>query len=188
MKILMLIDSLGIGGAETHVETLALGLAELGSDVCVASSGGAIAQRLVAKGIPHLLLPSVVNTSPRLPLPLRLALAREMLARYIERERPDVVHAHTRRMAFLISGICRRRKIPLIFTAHAKFSMDFPKNIFSRWGDATIAVSEDIASHVIAHSGTHSFVNFLCRSGVKSITVIPNGVKTVKMGGEADEK
>ena len=40
MKILLLIDSLGIGGAETHVFELAGGLRELGAEVCVASSGG----------------------------------------------------------------------------------------------------------------------------------------------------
>ena len=46
MKILMLIDSLGVGGAETHVETLAQDLATLGCEVVVASSGGAIADKL----------------------------------------------------------------------------------------------------------------------------------------------
>ena len=181
----MLIDSLCVGGAETHVETLALELKRMGCEVRVASSGGVIAEKLKKKGIKHLSLPSVASFS-LLPS-VKILLARELISRYIERVRPDVVHAHTRRMAFLAYGICRCRNIPLVFTAHAKFSMSLPKNIFSRWGDATIAVSDDIKLHAISRSGAGAFGNLPCRNGVKSITVIPNGVKINKMGGEADE-
>ena len=59
MKILMLIDSLDVGGAETHVETLVLELVKMGCEVSVASNGGKIAQKLESEGIKQLFLPSV---------------------------------------------------------------------------------------------------------------------------------
>ena len=156
MKILMLTDSLNIGGAETHVETLAVELYKMGHEVAVASSGGEIAKRMSSSGIRHLFL----------PMPKQLALSSELVGKYIERERPDVVHAHTRRCALIALAPCKKAKIPLITTAHALFSMRFPKNLISRWGDATISVSSDIKDHLVRHTNLIS----------PQIEVIHNGV------------
>ena len=46
MKILILTDRLDVGGAETHIALLARELIKDGHEVTVASSGGAIAERL----------------------------------------------------------------------------------------------------------------------------------------------
>ena len=51
MKILMLTDKMEAGGAETHIETLALALTARGHDVTVLSAGGRIADRLEAAGV-----------------------------------------------------------------------------------------------------------------------------------------
>ena len=88
-----------------------------------------------------------------LPLPLRLMVAGDLLTRYVDTFKPDLVHAHTRRMAFVATPICRSRKIPLIFTAHAMFSTDCLKMTMSRWGDAVIAVSDDIKERLESWSG-----------------------------------
>ena len=48
----MVTDALDIGGAETHVVTLANGLASLGHDVTVVSGGGRLEGSLV--GVKHL--------------------------------------------------------------------------------------------------------------------------------------
>ena len=48
--------------------------------------------------------------------------------------------------------VCKRLDIPLVTTAHAMFSMRGYKGAMSRWGDGTIAVSEDIARHIVRHS------------------------------------
>lgn len=182
----MLIDSLDIGGAETHVETLALELVKMGCEVSIASNGGKIAQRLEGEGVKQLFLPSVTpfanasvssnasqmeqsgdSFAPKtnlyyekmkkimedLPLPLRFMIAGDLLTRYVDTFKPDLVHAHTRRMAFVATPICRSRKIPLIFTAHAMFSTDWLKMTMSRWGDAVIAVSDDIKEHLESWSG-----------------------------------
>ena len=57
MNILMLTASMGTGGAETHVFTLAQTLVKLGHRVTVASEGGSLCPRLRAHGVRHLTLP-----------------------------------------------------------------------------------------------------------------------------------
>ena len=54
MKILLLIDSLGVGGAETHVYDLARELSRVGHSVTVASCGGELARNLRACGVRHI--------------------------------------------------------------------------------------------------------------------------------------
>ena len=153
MKILLLIDNLHSGGAETHVELLARELLALGHEVCVASSGGAIADRLALLGIKQLRLPllKINKKSNLLSLLYRCTLSKNLISRYIHKEKPEIIHAHTRKMAFLVHSISRKAKIPLIVTAHSRASMQFPKNLLSKWGDLTIAVSQDIKTHLIAN-------------------------------------
>ena len=174
MKILMLIDSLGIGGAETHVETLSLELKRCGHEVKIATSGGEIATRLQKQGVVILSVPDFLGRGGEWSAPLVLNGmllaqfwgARRKIRRYIESEMPDVVHSHTRRMAFLAKNVCRRRKIPLVTTAHAMFSMKFPRRFLSCWGDRTIAVSDDIKRHLVSHGVPEN-----------QIEIVENGVK-----------
>ncbi len=251
MKILMLIDSMNIGGAETHVEILATELKNLGHKVIIASSGGTIQSKLEHQGLACLTFPKITrnitrnstlakaapqetrnstlakaalqetrnstfakataqepehpqfclppraqtqnatpssaqNTPPppaqttptcadsnqahkinqKSPWIFRFLAARSVINKIICREMPEIVHAHTRACAFLVHKICKKHKIPLIVTAHAKFSMNFPKNLLSKWGEETIAVSEDIKNHLISNGVPKN-----------QIRVIPNGVR-----------
>ena len=88
------------------------------------------------------------------------------ISKIILRTKPDIVHAHTRKTALLAHYVCKKYKIPLVVTAHALFSMKFPKNRLSKWGNGTIAVSEDIKNHLAKYGYTRS-----------QIEVIANGVK-----------
>lgn len=158
MKILIITDSLDVGGAETHIKTLALSLRELGCDIVIASKGGEIADKLKKHKITVCTLPGYTittkykkNQTPRISF-LSYSVSKEVLKRIIRRERPDIIHAHTRKTAFLAHGICKKRGIPLITTAHAMFSMTPLKSAFSFWGDGTIAISEDIKEHLIKKS------------------------------------
>ena len=186
MKALILIDSLEMGGAETHVEVLAYHLSQLGCDVTVASSGGSIAKRLREKGIRHIFLPTfnLPIASPSIPQSkcdktpsdkdigihcsdlLSFPVAREVLKNIILFERPDVVHAHTRKTASLARSVCKMSGIPLVTTAHAMFSMRGAKRILSFWGDGTIAISEDVKEHIAQRSFFKP----------KTIKIIRNGV------------
>lgn len=147
MKVLMLIDDLGVGGAQTHLIVLARRLRALGCEVLVASSGGELADRLVGADVKQLYLPKVAEGGPGF---LGMLRARRLITRYVKEICPDVVHSHTRRMAFIAQGVCRACGAVHIFTAHAKFVMDFPKNVLARYGDGVIAVSEDIKNHLFS--------------------------------------
>ena len=169
MKILMLIDSLDIGGAETHVETLARELSSMGHEITVACAGGQLIKNLKCSKIRYIPLPRFLKGERKgsdLHFTLRFLPLKVAISRAIEQSNPDLVHAHTRKTAFLAHSICQRRKIPLAVTVHALFSMKFPKNILSKWGDATIAVSEDIKNHLLKLKNTKL-----------KIEIIPNGVE-----------
>ncbi|MBE6661837.1 MAG: glycosyltransferase [Ruminococcaceae bacterium] len=153
MKILLLADRMENGGAETHIYELSRLLFLSGHSVTVFSHGGAIADKLAALGVRQ-------EHYGNAPL--------SHLAQFIRKEKPHVVHAHTRKSAFLCSLLLRYMSFPFVFTAHAYFSKDPLKRILSYFPRRTIAVSKDIALHL-----THSF-------GLPSanITVIENGINT----------
>ena len=143
MKVLMLIDDLRIGGAQTHVIVLARELCALGCEVFVASAGGELEGTLGELTSKHLLMPEITRGGAV----WKMLRARGILRKYIDKIRPDLVHSHTRRTAFWAHGICRARGIAHIFTAHAKFCMKFPLGALTRYGDGVIAVSEDIKNY-----------------------------------------
>lgn len=156
MKILMLIDALDCGGAETHLYSLCYALKKKEYEVVVASAGGKTAQILQNVGIGHCYLPSFDIKFPHLSQSSKhrcsIFQSANRLLSIVKKEKPDVIHAHTRKTAFIADLVCRATKIPLITTAHARFSMDGYKWALSRWGDGTIAVSEDVAEHIVKHS------------------------------------
>ena len=185
MNVLLLIDALELGGAETHVITLARQLRVAGHGVCIISEGGALEQQAIESGVRALRFPCPVrgNALPSLYENVRT------LCTLQRREHFDVMHAHTRRTALylrLFRLVCRMRprvllrptahgtyrkralrrlSFPsLIVTAHARFVPRFRRLSF--WGDATVAVSEDLAQHLIRRFGLSP----------SAITVIPNGI------------
>ncbi len=159
MRILMLTDRMESGGAETHVEALALGLTERGHCVSVFSGGGRIADRLEKTGVKqyrYRWAEDWWNWHKNAGRVLKKALWEENF---------DVLHAHTRRTAFLIKPMERGRMLTVV-TVHA----DFPchpllKRIYG-WGERTVAVSEDLRAAVCDRFGVPA----------EAVTVIPNGV------------
>ena len=169
MKILMLIDALGVGGAESHVEILATELAKMGHEIIVASAGGVLCKRLRGANVRCVFLPKILKNGQKrgkISFVCSFFALQGIISRLLRSIKPDIVHAHTRRTAFLVNRICKAQKIPLIVTAHAVFSMKFPKNLLSKWGNQTIAVSEDIKKHLVAN-----------KIPQEQIFVVANGVK-----------
>ncbi len=145
MKLLFLTSRMGLGGAETHILGLATALVRQGHEVTVASAGGRLAEAL----------PPVVRHH-RLPLdkkdPLSLLRSLFGIVRLVRREGIDLLHAHARIPAVLCHGISRWLGIPFVTTVH----LDFPRKglgRFSRFGERTLAVSQDIKDHLIACYG-----------------------------------
>lgn len=161
MKILMLIDRMESGGAETHVEALALALCNGGDVVEVFSAGGRIAERMAGKGIKQRKVAAVGSS------PWRFLLARRALKKLIEREEYDILHAHTRTMALLARGMAGRgRRTGLAVTVHAAFPK-FPwLSRLAFRAEKLIAVSEDLRQRGIEAFGIPA----------ESVSVIPNGI------------
>ena len=157
--MLLLTDRLDIGGAETHILTLACALRTRGIDVSVASSGGRIAQRLQEEGIPHHTLPDCRSHHfVRYLLTLR---------RLCRTHRFSLLHAHARMPALAAHIIAKRYALPTVVTVHAQFRSDHIRRRLSRWGVQTIAVSEDLKQYLCEAYGIFS----------DHIHVIPNGIQ-----------
>ena len=159
MKILILTDRLGIGGAETHIAQLAQSLFESGEEVFVASAGGVTADRLQEIGIPQIHLPLSTHS------PFCWLLLHRKLRALTAKEKFDIVHAHARVPALLIYGM-RRLGSAEIVTVHAKFKAGFVRHLLSRWGEESIAVSEDL----------RAYLHNVYKIPMQRITVIPNGI------------
>ena len=178
MRILMLIDGLGIGGAETHVVTLAAAMQRAGAQVSVLSCGGVLESALKERSVTCLRFPAPMHSATGW---LRNAL---YLRRLLKQQPFDVLHAHTRRCALMLrllpqkaprrmakvwrgyrTAAVRRALAPVrIVTAHAAFSSRFAR--LSYWGEATIAVSEDIRAHLARHFSVGH-----------AVRVLPNGIE-----------
>ena len=159
MKILILTDHLALGGAETHIAQLAQVLFERGEEVFVASSGGITADRLKKMGIPQIHMPLGTHS------PLQWLLLRRKIRAFIKREKIDIAHAHARIPALLIHGV-RRLGCAEIVTVHAKFRSGLLRRFLSRWGEHSIAVSEDLRAYLHDVYGIP----------MQRISVIPNGI------------
>ncbi len=152
MKIILLCDALDVGGAETHVLSLATELRRLGHRALVTARGGAM-----SCGLENFC-----------ELDVNDALYIVKLYDLIKREAPDIVHAHTRRTALAVSIVRRMSDAPrfaFITTAHARYRTNGALTVLSRWGDECIAVSRDIRRHLEKYYRQDS-------------AVIPNGIDT----------
>lgn len=164
MNLLLVAGKMDNGGAETHIFDLAMGLMERGHKITLVSSGGKIADKMKKCGVECLTL-----TLHRRSVPY-LIKAYSALFRIIDGKNFDVVHSHTRLSSFIVSPICQKKGVPLVTTAHAKFSVGGISDRLSRWGDATIAVGQDIKQHLILHSDLTP----------DNVTVLLNGIDTEK--------
>ena len=141
MKILMVTDKMDIGGAETHIFTLIVELSKRGEHVTVVSGGGAYAEQLKRAGVRVL----------HAPLDKRDPLSVVRCARILKAQMRecDIVHTHTRFTSYLAYRIRGSNSFPkIVVTAHLNFKL-FPFGALARWGDVTLAVSEDIKSYLL---------------------------------------
>lgn len=158
--IMLAAMSLDLGGAETHVVSLAKELQRQGCRVLVTSSGGRLVEQLTDAGIVH----HAVPLHSRAPWNLLRAVRR--MRALAARERVDLVHAHARIPAWVATWACHRRGIPLVTTYHGVYDARLPWRWFSTWGDWVIAVSGDVKEHLVKRFGVDG----------GRIRVVPNGI------------
>lgn len=131
LNILLVVPRLNIGGAESYVLTTALGLARRGYQVCVASWGGQLVDKLADLGIKHYLVPIRLNSR----------LASWMLEYIIKRNNISLVHANSAAAGFAALKVCQRMKLPLVYTAHGVFDHNKRERVLGN-ADKIICVSE----------------------------------------------
>lgn len=162
MRIMLITAAMDAGGVETHIFCLARELHRMGDEVYVVSSGGRLARRLSEEGIEHISL-CVDRSSP-----ISVIWGRRKLCQIIADNGIELIHAHSRISAFLVHPLAKRYGIPFLTTAHARFSTPPIYKRLSRWGNRTIAVSEDLGQYLR---------DSYCVDG-ENIRVIPNGIDT----------
>lgn len=99
MKILLCGSSMGIGGAETHMLSLAIGLVKKGHRVAVVAERGELCKELKKNKIRFISAPLSENNI------LSIIRSYKTLRRVIQQEKFDVVHAHSRLSAYLVEKI-----------------------------------------------------------------------------------
>lgn len=122
---------MNIGGAESYVATVAVGLKRRGHHVTVASWGGHLAKELAHKGIQHFLV----------PIRLHVGLAAWMLERIIKKQQIDIVHANSAAAGLAAVRVCRKLNLPCVYTAHGVLGHDVREQALSN-ADAIICVSD----------------------------------------------
>ncbi|MGL4799604.1 MAG: glycosyltransferase [Cellulosilyticaceae bacterium] len=142
-KILLATMSFDIGGVETHVLELAVGLKEAGYTPIVASNGGVFEAELKEKNIKHYKVP-LHNKNP-----LNMWRSYWLLRKIIKKEKIDIVHAHARIPAFILGILEKSMKFPFVTSVHALFNTAWLYKMNSNWGKASIAVSEDLKQYLV---------------------------------------
>ncbi len=170
MKILMTLMGLEIGGAETHVVELSKALKKKGYEIVIASNGGVYQKELEENGIRHVKIP-LHSKKPWLFVKSYLKLKR-----LFDKEHFDIVHAHARIPAFICGLLAKRYTFRFVTTAHWVFKITPLWKRLAKWGEKTIAVSDDIKDYLIENYSTWS----------DNISTTINGIDTDKFSKSID--
>ncbi len=163
MRILLVATRMGIGGAETHVLTLARVLRRRGHHVHILSAGGAYIPALISAQVEHTVLPLDKKDIISVTKSAKAVWQTATEGRY------DVVHAHGRIPAFICGMLSKRGGFPpFAVTAHGFYDPAPPRRAFTLWGKRTIAVSEDVKQFIVEKY----------KLDPASVDVITNGVDT----------
>ncbi|MBZ4645596.1 MAG: hypothetical protein PWR27_487 [Petroclostridium sp.] len=169
-NILLALMGLEIGGAETHVVELAKGLQKEGFNIIVASNGGVYEKELIDSGIKHYHVP-LHNKKPH-----NVIRSYSLLKKIIKDEKIDLVHAHARIPAFICNILHNQMHFSFVTTAHWVFNTGWGLKYITKWGQKTIAVSEDIKKYLIKNY----------KIDESNIKVTINGIDTEKFSSRID--
>ena len=169
-NILLSLQQLTIGGAETHVVELAKELKRRGYNVIVTSSGGVYEKELAASGIKHYNVPLQSKN------PVQVMRAMRILKKVIRDEKIDIVHSHARISSFILGRIHKRMNFPYVTTAHWVFTTKYGLKYITDWGEKCVAVSEDIKTYLMDNY----------KIPARDIRVTINGIDTERFSPDTD--
>jgi len=162
LKIVMIVDSLGIGGTETHTLALAKELKKRGHTVVVGTSGGPLTPEFIRAGI---IVEEMAFQNDN-PLHTNYTKLLDQLRTIIKKYQIDLIHTHLIAGLKVAVQVSQELLIPVVHTAHGMF---YPLRQLQSLIDGcehVIAVSYPAANWIKNRIGyTH-----------KQISVIPNGI------------
>jgi len=161
-KVLMALMGMEIGGAETHVLELCKSLKRRGLDVYVVSNGGVYEEELIRHGVKHFKLP-LHNKNP-----MNLISSYFSLKRIIKENDINLVHAHARIPAFLCGLLQKRLHFRFVTTAHAHFRNAIAYRVLTNFGEASLAVAQDIKDNLVKNYKMSDDNVFLTINGIDS--------------------
>lgn len=178
MKIFLTTMAMGIGGAETHVYELSLALLQRGHDVTIISAGGDFMNHLVNRGVKHIYAPMNIHSVKAVFASYRI------LHDAVKKEKPDIIHAHARIPAFVSHYVAKKFRIPFVTTDHGKFELSFLNRLMTKWGDKTIAVSEDLKEYLLENYNVKKENVFLTINGINTDVFTPYNKKNERLSDE----
>lgn len=168
MNILFIANHLNVGGISSYLFTLAGGLKQRGHNIYLASSGGELAEKFISSGITHISVPLTTKkeASPK------IIFSFLKLKRHAKKLNIDLIHSNSRTTQVLGNLLSRALAVPHIFTCHGFFRPKLSRRLFPCWGQAVIAISQEVKEHLI----------FDFKLDEKRISVINNGIDTAGFG------
>ncbi|HHT73553.1 MAG TPA: glycosyltransferase [Firmicutes bacterium] len=162
LNILMLVDSLGIGGTETHVLAIAKVLQKKGHNVIIGTGGGPMASRYKDAGLEVFLMPFQSDN----PLYTNYTALLDQTRKLVRERQIQLIHAHQIAGLKVAAQIWQELLVPLVFTIHGMF---YPRRRLQSLIDScahVIAVSPPAAAWAKKQLGLPA----------SQISVIPNGI------------
>jgi glycosyltransferase involved in cell wall biosynthesis len=145
VKVLHLTTHLNIGGVTSYISIAGKALSSRGHEICVASSGGEMAERFEAAGIRCFTLP--IRTKFEFH-PKIFFVALPKLCGLIKKEKFDLIHSHSRVTQVLGSLASRLTGVPMVTTAHGYYKPRFGRKLWGCWGRRVIAISPLVAEEL----------------------------------------
>jgi glycosyltransferase involved in cell wall biosynthesis len=162
MKVLIVTMGLDIGGAETHVYNLAIGLKKNGIEPIVMSTGGVYVESLNKESIQHITAPLDKKDFKS------LMYSKKKVKEVLNSESIHILHAHGRIPSLVCHLASRNMARQFLVTAHAKFKYNLLYRYTSFWGYRTICISEDIKNYLVQ----------VFKVKENRISIIENGIDT----------
>jgi len=148
LTVLQIIPSLAIGGAERNVLAIAAALVQAGHRSIVISSGGALVDVLQRSGSEH------ITWNVKSKNPLVIFRNKKRLMDFIQTEKIDIVHAHSRAPAWSAYLATRKPRVPFVTSFHSAYkgtsALKKGYNSVMARGDRVMAASRFLADHVQA--------------------------------------
>ena len=88
------------------------------------------------------------------------------VASFIRKHKIDIVHSHSRRAHWVAAQAANLTGVPHVTTMHQPLPVHFFSRLFPCLGDATIAIDESVADHVIKRFDAPSQRVHLIRNGI----------------------